>query len=239
MTTTIRTEQSIKTLESLTRKFGDLFLHLSGEGKVSFHGLKGASWNGFLVTRFDGDLGCMEPLEPPTLCAYENALKLMRSLHIVPSLNLGENQQYTLTSEQWLDELDKFVNAIESNPFQKEYSHAIYVTLDDGTVVNVINILLKPICNTFVIGEFTASNEGEYLGEITKVLSKDGFETLMFSNDRFHFKLETTEGTFDYNDENFLRYRQHIPHSGDFLVKDPKTNKLIVLPRCDYTGYFH
>ncbi len=89
------------TLERLTRKFGNLFLHISGESKVSFLGLKGNSWNGFITTCFDGDLGCMERIEDERPCALDNALQFMRDLTITPHLNLDENSKYTLTEEEW------------------------------------------------------------------------------------------------------------------------------------------
>lgn len=227
------------TLERLTRKFGNLFLHITGESKVSFLGLKGNSWNGFIATCFDGDLGCMERLEDERPSALDNAFLFMRNLTITPHLNLDENSKYTLTDEEWNTELDQFLEFIESNPFNKTYQHYVYHKGETNKIETVITIQLKPLCNTYVIGEYHASNEAEFLGEVTAVNSEDGSDALIFSCDKFAFLLETTNDKHLYSNENCIKYREHIPTKGDFLVRDNGTGKLVILPKNDYCGYFH
>ncbi len=227
------------TLERLTRKFGNLFLHISGESKVSFLGLKGNSWNGFITTCFDGDLGCMERIEDERPSALDNAFRFMRDLTITPHLNLYENSKYTLTEEEWNSELDQFLKFIESNPFNKTYQHYVYHKGETNKVETVITIQLKPLCNTYVVGEYHASNEAEFLGEVTAVNSEDGSDALIFSCDKFAFLLETTNDKHLYSNENCIKYREHIPTKGDFLVRDNGTGKLVILPKNDYCGYFH
>lgn len=235
MTTNIRTD----TLERLTRKFGNLFLHISGESRVSFLGLKGNSWNGFITTCFDGDLGCMERLEDERPSALDNAFQFMRDLTITPHLNLDENSKYILTEEEWNSELDQFLEFIESNPFNKTYQHYVYHKGETNKIETVITIQLKPLCNTYVIGEYQASNEAEFVGEVTAVKSKDGFDTLIFSRDKFAFLLETTNDNHLYTNENSIKYREHIPTKGDYLLRDNGTGKLVILPKNDYVGYYH
>lgn len=235
MSMNIRTD----TLERLTRKFGNLFLHISGESKVSFLGLKGNSWNGFITTCFDGDLGCMERLEDERPSALDNAFQFMRDLTITPHLNLDENSKYTLTEEEWNSELDQFLEFIESNPFNKTYQHYVYHKGETNKIETVITIQLKPLCNTYVIGEYQASNEAEFVGEVTAVKSKDGFDTLIFSRDKFAFLLETTNDNHLYTNENSIKYREHIPTKGDYLLRDNGTGKLVILPKNDYVGYYH
>lgn len=227
------------TLERLTRKFGNLFLHISGESKVSFLGLKGNSWNGFITTCFDGDLGCMERLEDERPSALDNAFQFMRDLTITPHLNLDENSKYTLTEEEWNTELDQFLKFIESNPFNKTYQHYVYHKGETNKVETVITIQLKPLCNTYVVGEYHASNEAEFLGEVTAVNSEDGSDALIFSCDKFALLLETANDKHLYSNENCIKYREHIPTKGDFLVRDNGTGKLVILPKNDYCGYFH
>lgn len=235
MTMNIHTD----TLERLTRKFGNLFLHISGESKVSFLGLKGNSWNGFITTCFDGDLGCMERLDDERPSALDNAFQFMRDLTITPHLNLDENSKYTLTEEEWNSELDQFLEFIESNPFNKTYQHYVYHKGETNKIETVITIQLKPLCNTYVIGEYQASNEAEFVGEVTAVKSKDGFDTLIFSRDKFAFLLETTNENHLYTNENSIKYREHIPTKGDYLLRDNGTGKLVILPKNDYVGYYH
>lgn len=235
MSMNIRTD----TLERLTRKFGNLFLHISGESKVSFLGLKGNSWNGFITTCFDGDLGCMERLEDERPSALDNAFQFMRDLTITPHLNLDENSKYILTEEEWNSELDQFVEFIESNPFNKTYQHYVYHKGETNKIETVITIQLKPLCNTYVIGEYQASNEAEFVGEVTAVKSKDGFDTLIFSRDKFAFLLETTNDNHLYTNENSIKYHEHIPTKGDYLLRDNGTGKLVILPKNDYLGYYH
>ena len=235
MSMNIRTE----TLERLTRKFGNLFLHISGESRVSFLGLKGNSWNGFITTCFDGDLGCMERLEDERPSALDNAFQFMRDLTITPHLNLDENSKYTLTEEEWNSELDQFLEFIESNHFNKTYQHYVYHKGETNKIETVITIQLKPLCNTYVIGEYQASNEAEFVGEVTAVKSKDGFDTLIFSRDKFAFLLETTNDNHLYTNENSIKYREHIPTKGDYLLRDNGTGKLVILPKNDYVGYYH
>lgn len=235
MTTNIRTD----TLERLTRKFGNLFLHISGESRVSFLGLKGNSWNGFITTCFDGDLGCMERLEDERPSALDNAFQFMRDLTITPHLNLDENSKYILTEEEWNSELDQFLEFIESNPFNKTYQHYVYHKGETNKIETVITIQLKPLCNTYVIGEYQASNEAEFVGEVTAVKSKDGFDTLIFSRDKFAFLLETTNDNHLYTNENSIKYREFIPTKGDYLLRDNGTGKLVILPKNDYMGYYH
>lgn len=227
------------TLERLTRKFGNLFLHISGESKVSFLGLKGNSWNGFITTCFDGDLGCMERLEDERPSALDNAFQFMRDLTITPHLNLDENSKYILTEEEWNSELDQFLEFIESNPSNKTYQHYVYYKGETNKIETVITIQLKPLCNTYVIGEYQASNEAEFVGEVTAVKSKDGFDTLIFSRDKFAFLLETTNDNHLYTNENSIKYREHLPTKGDYLLRDNGTGKLVILPKNDYVGYYH
>lgn len=238
MPTNIHTE-TLSTLERITRKFGDLYLHLSGEGKVSFQGLSDASASGFIVTRFDGTFGCMERLIEDCTCALQDAILFMGNLNIVPNLNLDENSKYTLTPEEWNKELSDFAKKIEENPFKKDFHHYIYYKDKNGKDETVISIVLQPLCNAEVIGEFHASSEAEFLGEVTAVKSKDGYDTIMFTSDKFAFLLETTNDKHLYDDENCLKYRRHIPTAGDYLLRDNGSGKLIVLPRRDYVGYYH
>lgn len=233
------TNTPTETLERLTRKFGNLFLHISGESKVSFLGLKGNSWNGFITTCFDGDLGCMERIEDERPCALDNAFQFMKDLTITPHLNLDENSKYTLTEEEWNDELLAFAKYVEENPFQKYFLHRVYHKGEPNDDKAVITIELRPLCNTYVIGEYQASNEAEFLGEVTAVKSKDGFDTLIFSRDKFAFLLETTNDKHLYSNENCIKYREHIPTKGDYLLRDNGTGKLVILPKNDYCGYFH
>ncbi|MGL4614281.1 MAG: hypothetical protein ACRCVV_10385 [Shewanella sp.] len=235
MPTNIHTD----TLERLTRKFGNLFLHISGESKVSFLGLKGNSWNGFITTCFDGDLGCMERIEDERPSALDNAFQFMRDLTITPHLNLDENSKYTLTEEEWDSELDQFLEFIESNPFNKTYQHYVCRKGETNKIETVITIQLKPLCNTYVIGEYQASNEAEFVGEVTAVKSKGGYDTLIFSRDKFAFLLETTNDKHLYTNENSIKYREFIPTKGDYLLRDNGTGKLVILPKNDYVGYYH
>lgn len=238
MSMNIHTE-ALSTLERITRKFGDMYLHLSGEGKVSFQGLRDGSASGFIVTRFDGTFGCMERLIEDCTCALQDAILFMGNLNIVPNLNLDGNAKYVLTAEEWNKELFDFAKKIEENPFKKVFHHYIYYTDENGKNETVISVVLQPLCNAEVIGEFHASNEAEFLGEVTAVKSKDGFDTLIFSRDKFAFLLETTNDKHLYSNENSLKYREHFPTKGDYLLRDNGTGKLVILPKNDYCGYFH
>ena len=231
--------ETLSTLERITRKFGDMYLHLSGEGKVSFQGLRVNSASGFIVTRFDGTFGCMERLIEDCTCALQDAILFMGDLNIVPNLNFEGNTKYVLTPEEWNKELSDFTKKIEENPFKKDFHHYIYYKDENDKDETVISIVLQPICNNEVIGEYQASNEAEFLGEVTAVKSKNGFDTLIFSLDKFEFLLETTNDKHLYSNENCIKYREHIPTKGDYLLRDNRTGKLVILPKNDYCGYFH
>ena len=154
-------------------------------------------------------------------------------------MNLDENSKYTLTEEEWNDELLAFAKYVEENPFQKYFLHRVYHKGEPNDDKAVITIELRPLCNTYVIGEYQASNEAEFLGEVTAVKSKQGFDTLIFSLDKFEFLLETTNNKHLYSNENCIKYREHIPTKGDYLLLDNGTGKLVILPKNDYCGYFH
>lgn len=233
----IRTE-----LRGLIRTFGSLDVRLSGEGLVSFTGLAGAGYVGFAHHIFDGDTGCMKPLEGYSESALDQVFKFLEGLKMVPSLADSEKEQCVLTQDEWKRQLSYFRKKIKDNPQVDRYEYCVWKDVEGVSTV-VTTIKIEPVINRFISAEYESANFGSLVGIVKQVkafsISPAGDKTdwscdiIVEPYDRDH------EADLHMDENNSCVYRDIIPEEGDFILQDSATDKYVILPKVDYPGAFH
>lgn len=240
-----RNQRIRSTINQLVRKFGDIELRLSGEGKISFLGTVGSGWVGFAHLIFDGDMGCMTPLDGYEQSALDIAFVYLKKLSPVPHLNIAEKDEYLITHDTWLRSMDRFKANIRDNPNQEYYRHELKVDTPQGEEV-IATIQITPLCNPFVSGEFSMSEHATLYGTIMST-GKLGV-ALGGNGEQDEWEVVCSLELFDgpeeaelvsLNHRNTAVYRSIIPRPGDYVMKDVATGDYVVLPKDDYPGAFH
>lgn len=211
----------------LNHTFGNLLVHVSGEGKVDFRAAgQGSGWLGMIKVIYSGDVGCMKPYKGHDTCAFDQAIEFLMDLDMVPHLNSSINEEYTVSPEVWR----KFIQDIKEecsfvgNPKPK---YTFELKQEDGDKV-VTTITLEPLCNEFVVGEVTAAKHAEFIG-IIKDYDQPKINTCFIV-------AEDKEYEIDMDNLIHFRHRKFIPRPGDYLLKhQDKIDVFIVLPQEDYS----
>jgi hypothetical protein len=211
-------------LITLNNTFGNLLVHVSGEGKVDFSGA-GAGWLGMIKYIISGDIGCMKPYKGYDTCALDNAIEFLLNLDTVPHLNSSAFEEFTITPEKWRE----FVLSIKEDcSFVGDFKNKYVYTLRGGDKdVPVVTVRLEPLCNEFVIGEFTASQKCEFLGTLEdwdQPKIKSAF--VMVNGAELELQLERLI---------HFRHRLYQPRRGDYLLYDKEKDVYIILPQEDYS----
>ena len=226
--------------ELITRR-GSLLVHLSGEGKVAFQGPRGGEWKPFIVTCFNGDIGCMMPASPDTeVCAKSAFFRWLNSMSIVPHLNLGGNSEFTLSDEEWAQEIQKFSEYCEDNIYREEFVWEIKSKPENSDKeVVIIVIKIKPIANVYVTGIWSAVNNHEYLCQITALHHPEFSNDARFMPlDKWKYGVEDPETgaryVLDYQN-TVLMSGLDYPAPGNHLFYDKENEKYVVISEDDYT----
>lgn len=225
--TTIINQHLSDEIIRLNHAFGNLLVHVSGEGKVDFRAAgQGSGWLGMIKVIYSGDTGCMKPYKGYDTCAFNQAIEFLMDLDMVPHMNLGSNEEYTVTPETWR----KFVQGIEEecsfvgSPKKK---YVFELKQEDGDKV-ITTIVLEPLCNEFVVGEVTAAKHCELIGIISDY-DQPLIKSCFIVAEEKEYKIEL---------ENLIhfRHRKFIPRKGDYLLRHHENeNVYIVLPQEDYS----
>lgn len=224
------TNQTIATdIIHLMNTIGNLHLHVSGEAKVDFRGGVGLTngWAGLVSTIISGDTGCMKPYDGNPKCALDAVIKYLRYLEPAPHLNSSEYEEFVPSKEEW----DKFVDSIETEmKALKVTDYAVKYSFElinsDGELVATVT--LKPLCNVFVVGEFRATRKYTYIGEI------QDYDQPM--SNAVVITCEGEDHTIQFENLIYYRNRKHRwPRKKDYLLKDPDSDKYVVLPQEDYS----
>lgn len=217
-------------LKRLTHRFGNLFLHISGEGKVDFRGATGdnSGWVGMVKHIISGDVGCMTPYSGYDVCALDSALDFLYNLDLAPHLNSSVNEEYVPAPEEWR----KFVDGIKAElkdlvdtNYKTHYSFTFYSDADEK--VPVVKVKFEPLCNEFVIGEYNAAGKHEYLGVI------EDYDQPKIDKCWILVNGEMMEDV-DLKRIIHFRHRQYQPRPGDYLLYDEEKDVYIILPQEDY-----
>lgn len=212
----------------LMNTIGNLHLHVSGEAKVDFRGGVGTTsgWAGMVSTIVSGDVGCMKPYDNNPKCALDAVLRYLRQLEPVPHLNSSMFEEHVPSKEEW----EEFVTGIETDMKGLKVSDYVvkYTFKLNKNGVDVVVVTLKPLCNTFVVGEFRATRKYDFIGEIGD-----------YDQPMTNAVVITCEGkdhTIQFENLSYYRSRKHRwPRKGDYLLKDPDSDKYVVLPQEDYS----
>lgn len=224
--TRMTNEQISGELLDLIHSFGNLLVHVSGEGKVDYRvaGM-GAGWLGMIKVILSGDVGCMKPYKGYDTCAFDQAIEYLMSLEMVPHLNSSLNEGYTVTPEAWT----KFVQHIKDecsfvgNPKPK-YMFELR-SEDDKHLVTTVSI--EPLCNAFVVGEFQAGKEYEYVGVITDY-DQPKINSCFINVEEKEYEIELAKLIH-------FRHRLYQPRKGDYLLYSPVKEIYVILPQEDYS----
>lgn len=239
-----RNQRIRKDICQLVRKFGDIELRLSGEGKLSFLGTVGSGWVGFAHLIFDGDMGCMTPLDGYETSALDIAFVYLKKLSPVPHLNIALKDEYLITHDTWLRSMDRFKAHIRDNPKLEVYRHEVKVDTADGEEV-IATIQITPVCNPFVSGEYSQSENATIYGTITSTGKLCA--TLGGNGESDEWEVVCSIDLYDHpeaelvalNQKNTIVYRSIVPCPGDYVMKDTATGDYVILPKDDYPGAFH
>lgn len=214
-------------LTNLMHRFGNLFIHVSGEAKVDFKGAC-SGWAGMFKSIISGDIGCISPYEGYDTCALQQALDTLYNLEICPHMNMSSNEQYVVDAEDWL----LFVKGIEDHfndldPFNYKSKYEWELKGGDDKKTVIARIVIQPLCNEFVVGEFNASQRHDFLGEIEDYdQPKINTCWVVVNGDTIDIEL---------NRLIHFRHKQFHPRKGDYLLYDPENDCYVILPQEDYS----
>lgn len=209
----------------LMHSFGNLHVHISGEGKVDFLQKEGPSWLGMIKFIISGDIGCMKPFKGYDVSALDQAIDYLLNLDQAPHSNLSTNEEFVPDVESW----KKFVMDIkESTEFTGNpkpiYKFSMLGGKDGKTVITTVTI--EPLANQDVVGEFGAVQKNTFLGMI------EDYDQPKI--DSCFIKAEGTE--YEIQLDKIITFRnKRIPQRGDYLLKDEETEMYIVIPGEDYS----
>lgn len=212
----------------LMNTIGNLHLHVSGEAKVDFRGGAGPTngWAGLVSTIISGDTGCMKSYDNNPKCALDAVIEYLRYLEPVPHLNSSEYEEFVPSKEEWdtfVDDIETSMKGLKVSDYEIKYHFGL---TKNGVVVTTVT--LKPLCNVFVVGEFRATRNFNYIGEI------QDYDQPM--TNAVVIRCEDEDHTIQFENLTYYRSRKHRwPRKGDYLLKDPNSDKYVVLPQEDYS----
>lgn len=206
---------------------GDLWIHVNGEGKIDFADVfKRPAHAAMVQSIIAGDIGCLTPYEGYEDCALGNAIDLLYQMDPVPHLNSSAFEKYVPTIEEWkefVDSIKKHMEDLSESSYQIKYTFELK---KEGEVI--ATVVMKPICNAFVVGEYSAGNKYELLGEM------DDYDQPMIDN--VVITIDGKDITIPNNKLTYYRNRiRRFPRKGDYLLRDLKSDNYLVLPQEDYS----
>lgn len=214
------------TLIHLTNTFGNLLVHVSGEGKIDFQQKESSSWLGMVKYIISGDIGCMKPYKGFDVSAFDQAIEYLLALENLPHLNSSINEEYVVSSEKWRE----FILGIKEDlSFVGSYKKKYFYELkggDSGDVI-VATISIEPLVNRFVVGEFNAAKNLEFLGEL------DDYDQPMIKSAVITINGE--DMTIGLERLIHFRGRKYQPRKGDYLLYDKEKDYYVILPQEDYS----
>lgn len=210
-------------LKKLMHNFGNLSLHVTGEGKVDLVGITatGSTWMGMFKTIITGDTGCIYPLPGYDVTALDQVIDILLDIETRPHMNIVDNEKYCIDTESYKSEILAFKEEIKNDGhYSSRYIKEIKV---NGVVVMVITI--EPLVNEFVIGEYTAAQKNVFLGPIENYVT--------FGDDVCKITADSTE--YEFNVKDLILYRDFVPKAGDYLLLDEERKAYVILPGYDYS----
>lgn len=229
----VRNEAIKARLIELCVKYGSLFFHLSGEGKVSFN--QEGHHSGFIHQSIDGDLGCLFPNKDHQVSARERMFDRLRKLNCVPHNNQKAFEDVVPSNEQWLKFLEDFDNEILDNTDKKEWTAKLTVK---GEVV--ITLRAEAISNTFVTTALLTMDTATYVTQIEKRFNPSGeghAQVIELGPDpKWSFAvMDGQKRRHVIDQDNCMVYTDRgIPFVGDHLLHDPERKCYIVINEDDY-----
>lgn len=211
-------------LMKLMHRFGNLFVHVTGEGKVDFRDKSRTTDTKYGMVKFiiSGESGCMTPLQGYDTCALDQAIDKLLSYEVVPRKGKEDSIEEFFGWEEFVTECVR--RSIKDTCGTKAYYRYRY---PDPTGGDLLIVTVEPLCNAMVVGEYNAGNDCEYIGVIddidkpkikSHIITVDGKDLEVFDEEMIHF-----------------RGLKYVPKKGDYLLKDPETNYYIILPQEDYS----
>lgn len=210
-------------LKKLMHNFGNLSLHVTGEGKVDLVGVTaaGSTWMGMFKTIITGDTGCIYPLPGYDITALDQVIDILLDIETRPHMNIVDNEIYCVDGESYKAEILAFKEEIKNDAYySSRYTKEIKV---NGVVVMTITV--EPLVNEFVIGEYNAAQKNVLLGQIEDYVG-EGDGIINFTADGTSYEFKTSD---------LVLYRDFIPKVGDYLLLNEEKGKYVVLPGYDYS----
>lgn len=214
-------------LMALTHAIGNLFVHVSGEGKIDFRGA-GQGWCGMIKNIISGDLGCIVPVEGYDSCALTQALNMLYDLENVPHLNSAINEEFLVEDANWkifVDSIKEHFEDLDPHNYKNKYQFKLKGG-DDGKTT-VCTVTLEPLVNRNVIGEFNAAEKFDFIGEITD-----------YDQPKIRECWVVCEGqSYDIHLDKLIHFRHRLyqPRKGDYLLYSGEGDYYVILPQEDYS----
>lgn len=213
-------------LVKLMHSFGNLFVHVTGEGKVDFRAPgMGAGWLGMIKIILSGDIGCMKPYKGYDTCAFDQAIEYLMDMDMAPHLNSSTNEEFTVSRDVWV----AFIQSIkEECSFVGKAlpKYAFELKSESGEDV-ICTITLEPICNGFVVGELAAAKEYSYIGVV------EDYDQPKI--DSCFIQCEGKEYEIELDKLIHFRNRKYQTRKGDYLLHNEEKGLYLVLPQEDYS----
>lgn len=217
-------------ITKLTHRIGNLFIHLSGEGKVDFRGGLGdnSGWAGMVKKVISGDLGCFTPYDGSDVCALDQAFDYLMALDIAPHLNSSLYEEYLVDTSDWLaflkEAYDK-LKGLSSDEYKRRYMFTLKGGKDKD--IPVVTLRLEPLVNVFVVGEYQSLVKHTFLGEI------DDYDQPHIR--KAFIMIDGKELEIELNRLICFRHRKYQPRKKDYLLHDEENDVYIILPQEDYS----
>lgn len=169
----------------------------------------------------------MKPYDNNPKCALDVIIEYLRYMELVPHLNSSEYEKFVPSKEEWKDFIDTIeteMKALKVTDYKGEYTF----TFSNANKVPLVTVNLKPLCNVFVVGEFRATRNFNYIGKIQNIDESTTNAIVITCEDK----------DFTIQSEDLVYYRNRKyknPRKGDYLLKDPDSDKYVVIPQEDYS----
>lgn len=196
-----------KLLVELTRKWGGVYVTVSGEAKLCFDYKGAGGWLTHEAKLFSGDIGCVKPEDTYDKSALSCAFDWLATLNFLPFMNRSDKEHYVSQIEEvYRDALEDMELDIAKTEDKLNYRYEIPADFDKkDDYLLVIDIKLVP--NEFVMGAYNKAIKSEEVYKITSVqINDDGdgnIEAIVETDVPSKGKILLTKDTLFFFDESY------------------------------------
>lgn len=219
-----------ETMTKMLRNNGTIYLGLSGEGKVAFKNKDGIK-QPFIQMRINPCPGSFYSDDSDECCAKDQMFDFLKSLEIVPLLDLPSNEKYVIDENQWLEVLNEIEQDLEDQT-KNSWFKEIYCG-DDC----VITCCIKLLSNETILGLTMVNLNYDFVTTILKLENPSGKNNaFIFTKDNWKFKVKDNNGEphLISNKNTDLFTNTIIPVINSTLLYNKETKRYAIIDSNDY-----